>query len=138
MNTRQKVFYVGGTLLFFAVAVTVALLVPTPSSTPAPASVPTSVTSSVESDSYGPQTLVSDLQSAGLPLLDNSPSYTQETVATAPCAAARDGANWGTILDLDMSLPTGPLQYGKMVAIGIRDECPQYLTVVPAEWMPAH
>lgn len=135
---------IGGTCVALAVgaAVTIALLVPTPSATP-PASTPTLIPTTQALDPT--QQLSADLQQADLPLLSTATTatpaeqlaYTEEVVATAPCDAAAAGASWSTILDLDTDLPVGPLQYGAMVAIGIRDECPRYLSVVPSGWMPS-
>lgn len=78
---------------------------------------------------------LADIHAAGLPDIVND-AYTQASAAQAPCTVAAEGLSWSDILLLDEQLPVGPSEYGRMAAIGIRDECPRYLSVVPSGWLP--
>jgi hypothetical protein len=133
----------GGIFLLVLAAVVLALLLPIPAATPStPPLAQTATPTPTPTSTWG---LIEDLDTAGLPLLSTKATvteyqretYTEAAVAKAPCTVAAEGGSWSIILSLDEELPVGPTQYGQMVAIGIRDECPRYLAVVPPDWLPS-
>jgi hypothetical protein len=127
--------------------VAVAFLVPTPSATTpsAPATTPAPPTSSglPATLTYpSPQTFAAELAAAGLPLLPvpygdslvQQQTYTETVVAELPCESAAEGESWDQIIgSLDDDLGVNPIQYGKMVTVGIRVECPKYVTLIPTQ-----
>lgn len=134
VSRRNSIFFVVGVLsLIAAIIVGLSTLEKPVTGQPVPA--PSTVAAAPTSTLAPADQFLADIHAAGLSDIVND-AYTQASAAQAPCSVAAEGLPWSDILALDEQLPVGPSEFGRMAAIGIRDECPRYLSVVPSGWLP--